>query len=331
MRSIHGGLAGFERSPPSSSVSHQSRSRSAPAAHASHSKPQGRTGSVARACSEFQQAHSKNPNTVAALKSITQAIGEKDTANLSASDIQKILAGWQEKAQHTRWNYTKALGRFIAHLEAQERAPKGLAAGIPKVRQPSPREVVATDAERESLLANATPRLRFFLLLCADLGLRHRTATRINIGNYNPLLRSLSFTTKGNIHQTLPVTDEIAETIKMLAGQDTRTPIVTLLRPAKQPGHPPSANPRFAKSFDKLKAKLGIRPELHIHDLRRTAAEDVWDATKDLRLVQTQLGHKSPVTTVRYLANRLGLEQLTPVRAAVDELRRKRKERTPAP
>lgn len=328
MRKVHGRLARLERQAPPCRVPHRSRSPRTSGQNArSRSKPQATPGTIARASADFQQAHRTNPNTLAALKIVATALGSKATKDLTAKDVATVLAAWQDKAQHTRWNYTKAFARFLRHIKA----PEEITSEVPKVRQPSPRLIIATDAEREGLLAAATPRLRFFLLLCADLGLRHRTATRITIANYDPASRSLSFTTKGNAHQTLPTTREIADTIEALvhSGADPHTPIVTLLRPAKQPGHPPGPNPRFAKAFDKLKTQLRIRRELHIHDLRRTAAEDVWEATKDLRLVQAQLGHRSPITTVRYLANRINLKDLAPVRDAVDQMRARRMRGTP--
>jgi|SRR5579862_7915 len=328
VRQVHGRLARLERQTPSRRVPHRRRSPRASGHHEGGSfKPQATPGTIARASADFQQAHRNNPNTLAALKIVAVTLGSKDTANLTTKDIATVLAAWQDKAQHTRWNYTKALARFLRHIKA----PEEITSEVPKVRQPSPRLVIATDAERESLLAAATPRLRFFLLLCADLGLRHRTATRIALSNYDRASRSLSFTTKGNAHQTLPATREIADTIETLIddGADPRTPVVTLLRPKKQQGHPPGPNPRFAKAFDKLKTQLRIRRELHIHDLRRTAAEDVWEATKDLRLVQAQLGHRSPITTVRYLANRINLKDLAPVRDAVDQMRARRMQGTP--
>ena len=202
------------------------------------------------------------------------------------------------------------------------------------IGQPSPRAIVATDDERERLLAAASPRLRFFLMLCADLGIRHRTATRIAIANYDRDTRALRFTTKGNTHQALPVTDSIAQIIESLpADADRHAPIVNLLRPRKQQGHPPGDNPRFLKAWNKLKEQLGIRAELHIHDLRRTAAEDVWEATHDIRIVQAQLGHRSPTTTARYLANKIQLQDLRPVLEKVQAMRAQRQqqanERTP--
>jgi integrase len=335
VRQIHGRLARLKRQTPPSRVPDQNRSAHPPGGDASRGKPLEANGSVARAVAEFQQAHTagkrKNPNTAAALNSVAAAIGGKPTAEITHADISQVVAEWSEFTQHTRSNYTKALKRFLRWLEeTEDTTPKRISRCVPRINQPAARAVVASDGERSRLIAAAAPHLRFFLLLCADLGIRHRTASRIAIANYNTLLRSLSFTTKGNVHQTLPVTDEIADTIATLpANSPTHEPIVNLLRPAKWEGHPAGKNPRFIKSFNKLKAKLGIRAELHIHDLRRTAAEDVWEATKDIRLVQAQLGHRSPITTVRYLANKVQLQDLEPVMAKVQAMRRARAARTP--
>lgn len=192
-----------------------------------------------------------------------------------------------------------------------------LSRAVPHFHQPQPRDVIATDAERAAVLEGAQPALRFFLLLCSDLGLRHKTAARISLGNYNRELQSLTFTTKGNVHQTLPVTPALAIEIESMPAQDTVTPIVNLIR-----GLPRSAPvPRFTKQWDRLKRQLSIRPELRIHDLRRTLAEDVWNATHDLRAVQAQLGHRSPTTTARYLANRVTLQDLEPVMRKVQAIR----------
>jgi integrase len=46
----------------------------------------------------------------------------------------------------------------------------------------------------------------------------------------------------------------------------------------------------------------GINPALHAHDLRRTAASILYAATRDLRVPQQLLGHKSLVSTLSYLA-----------------------------
>ena len=167
--------------------------------------------------------------------------------------------------------------------------------------------------------------MKFFLMLCGDLGIRHRTAARMCLANYDAPTRSLRFTTKGNTHQTLPVTAAIARVLDALpAFSDRNEPIINLLRAGAKPGHRPGQNPRMLKQWTSLKKRLGIRAELRIHDLRRTLAEDVWEATHDLRTVQAQLGHRSPTTSARYLANRIQLQDLEPVLQSVLALRVKR-------
>ena len=85
--------------------------------------------------------------------------------------------------------------------------------------QPAARSTIATDDERRQILDAATPALRFFLLLCADLGIRHRTAARITPATYDKEKHTVSFYTKGNVHQTLPLTPAlIAEFQSLPAG-----------------------------------------------------------------------------------------------------------------
>ena len=132
----------------------------------------------------------------------------------------------------------------------------------------------------------------------------------------------MSFYTKGNVHQTLPVTPEIAAAFAALpAGANPNTPVVNILRAGNLPGNRPGPRPRFTKQWKALKQRTGIRPELRVHDLRRTVAEDVWQATHDLRAVQHQLGHRSITTTAKYLAQNLTAEELNQTLIKVAQLR----------
>ena len=129
--------------------------------------------------SGVQQAHkSNNPNTAAALKSITSQFGTHQVSQLTLGQVEIIEATWASHSQHTKKNYAQALRRFLRWCEETQHAPK-LSRAVRSIRAPSPRAITAHNRERDRLLTSASPRLRFFLLLCADLGLRHRTATRI--------------------------------------------------------------------------------------------------------------------------------------------------------
>ncbi len=318
-------LARLHRSPPSCRISNRSRGHRAPGGDAIPPKPQATTGTIARAASEFQQAQHRNPNVKAALRSLVAAHGSRGPQDISGAWIEETVDQWAEFSQHTRSTYSKTLRRFLRWCEDEKEAPRGVHRAVPKIHQPAHRTVIATDEERSRVLEAAEPPLRFFLQVCADLGIRHRAAARLCLNNYDREQQAFRFTGKFNSHQTLPVTEAIRATIESLpAGSDQNVPIVNLLWPRFHPGTAPGANPRFFHRWQRLKRELGIRPELRIHDLRRTVAEDVWEATHDLRKVQAQLGHRHISTTAVYLANRIGLADLRPVLAQVQAIRAQR-------
>jgi len=312
MRQISSRLARRQGRPSSQGLRHTRSCRSLHPTDARIAPPKPITpaSTIAHAAGEFIQARHHNPNTPAALKAITKAAGHRPASELNATILQAIVASWHHYSQHTRATYTKLLRCFVLWLEEIAGAPPGLHRAIPKNRQPGPRLTIATPAERNRLLAYANPAMRFFLLLCAELGLRHRTAASICLRNYTAETQSITFTTKGRVQQTLPVTPEIAAIFEALpADVDPDRPVVSILHTGKSHG----SRPRFTKAWTRLKEVAGVRADLRIHDLRRTVAEDIWAVTRDLRIVQAQLGHRSPTTTARYLADRITLAELTPV------------------
>jgi len=54
------------------------------------------------------------------------------------------------------------------------------------------------------------------------------------------------------------------------------------------------------KIFNKLKKKAGLSEYYTFHSMRHTYATHLYAKTRDLRLVQRQLGHSSPVITTLY-------------------------------
>lgn len=284
------------------------------------------TSTIAATITAWLKTQTHNGNSAPALTSLSGQSGQTPTNEISPFHIGNAITSWKGKSQHTRKNYTNALRRFLNWTAQQGLTSYALLSTLPRIHQPSPRLIVASQEERRKLLDTAAPNLRFFLLLCADLGLRHKTAAGLRPCDYNRGQRTITFRTKNAATQTLPVSGEIAATIEGLPeGSKQGRPIVALLQTTPR-GSITGTNPRFQKQFDRLKEKCEIRKELHIHDLRRTAAEEVWDATHDLRAAQAQLGHSSPATTARYLANRVTQDDLRGVREAIEQMRSRRKE-----
>ncbi|MGA6985762.1 MAG: hypothetical protein WBZ01_06910 [Terriglobales bacterium] len=176
MRQISGRLARLERQAPPCRLPHPSRGQSPSGHDASLPKPQPAAGTIARAAAEYQQAQKHNPNTRAALGSIVAAHGTESGHQLTAAKVHQACEKWQDFSAHTRNTYSKCLRRFLAWLEEIEQAPKAISRAVPRIHAPSYRAIIATDDERSRLIAAADPAFRFFLLLCGDLGIRHRTA-----------------------------------------------------------------------------------------------------------------------------------------------------------
>jgi integrase len=217
----------------------------------------------------------------------------------------------------TRKNRSNAVRWLLAKLE-DDGAPK-LQAEVTTVTRPKPRNITSTESERQRILNAAPPHLRCWLLLCSDLAIRSGTAAKLGPENYDPERRELTFTTKYQARQRLPVTAELAELLNRC--NEAGVPFVAQLPRAtathRQPlhalGHMDAHSLR--KLFTKLRRGLGIKRKLTAHDLRRTTATRVYDATRDIRLVQALLGHGDLGSTIWYLDH-----HLTPVPLSTLEL-----------
>lgn len=211
-------------------------------------------------------------------------------------------------AKATRYTRMSALRAVLNYLHEEHGGPKA-AKWVPRVRKSAPRDVTATADERAAILKAACPAMRCFLLLCSDMAIRSGTAVKIAPHHYNPERRELSFRTKFDSAQTLPVTNELAAIFESCKG-DSATPYVGQLSPGGHLQHTSALN-----NFAKLRRKVGITRRLTPHDFRRTTAVATYQITKDLRVVQALLGHSELATTLHYLDHRN-----TPVGKSVLEL-----------
>jgi integrase len=169
-----------------------------------------------------------------------------------------------------------------------------------------PRNVTATDAEREAILALATPHMRLFILLCSDLAIRAGTAGILAPQHYDAPRGTLRFTTKKAEKVTLPVTAEVRELLASCS-LDSNVPFVRQLWRIEQTHGKrpyPRANARsstLSAKFRRLKDEAGIERKLTPHDLRRTTAVAMLQHSGDVRDVQALLGHRSLQSTIWYL------------------------------
>lgn len=164
---------------------------------------------------------------------------------------------------------------------------------VPVTRRAQPRTVTVPDASLERVLAASEPRLRFALLMARNCGLR--LTTILNVAPCNVGDGRINIKSKGGTWTQVAVTKSIGGilqgVIPLCARHDK--PIL------RQLGfeHAYQLSRRLFQVLD----QLGMRKAWTFHDLRRTFAHSLYEQSHDLRVVQKQMGHTSPVHTLHYL------------------------------
>ena len=135
------------------------------------------------------------------------------------------------------------------------------------------------------------------LLLCRDAALRAATAYSINA----------SHIVKGRIHVktknygsiTVPLGVALAKltSAAVAMAKSTRQPLVQALGAPGGQGHAGAMHHRLKRA----KERAGVTSVWSFHDLRRTAAQALYESSRDIRTVQSLLGHKQIGNTLRYL------------------------------
>lgn len=171
-----------------------------------------------------------------------------------------------------------------------------------------PRNVTATQGEKEALLTLAPVHLRLWILLCSDLAIRSGTAARLRPEHYDAEEQVIRLETKFGNRQTIPVTMEIAALLRWCDMRDNTSFVRQLwkrFRPNGQTVRDTTTEESMIVglrwSYRRLLAAAGIKRRLTLHDFRRTTAVAMYKATGDLRDVQALLGHRDLAATLWYI------------------------------
>lgn len=241
---------------------------------------------------------------IQAAKRLIAAAGSEKPQRLTAGEILEAVHKCEEKtlAHSTKAAYLQALRQILLWLWEFHAAPR-YDRLVPHLTPARARNITATHGQLEAIIAAAKPSLQLWIHLCSDMAMRAGTAIKISGAHYDPEQNTIAFVTKGRATQILPVTEQIAAIIKPL---DHASPVPYVWqiranegdkgRPATQYGPEP-----LRTAFRKALKEAGVTKRIVPHDLRRTAARNLYLLTKDLRLVQALLGHSDLATTVRYM------------------------------
>jgi integrase len=168
---------------------------------------------------------------------------------------------------------------------------------VPRGPAPEIRTITATDAEFNRLILFAPGWFRVFLLLTRTLAMRKSEAIAITPENLNPQSNRLTFHRKMEGTSHIPLTPELSTIFAQCAQIAPTQPVVQTLA-----GFLPCDNTLY-RQWQRAKKRAGITRSLTFHDLRRTAAEQVYNRTRDLRICQRLLGHRNLRSTLNYIGS----------------------------
>jgi integrase len=207
--------------------------------------------------------------------------------------VGAIVAGWRKNLRpSSAYLYRGKLNEALRMLETFG-APHLRA---PKLPRPSNRATVATGNELARLLTAAQPHLRLFILLYLQCGLRFSETIAVTPRTWDRENHTVTIPVKGGRIRTAQVTPDAEILFASAINPDPDESFITALRGKRMT---PSA---LRMMWNKLRKRCGVNPDLQAHDLRRTAATILYNTTKDLRIAQQLLGHKSLASTLSYLA-----------------------------
>jgi len=181
-------------------------------------------------------------------------------------------------------------------------APAACMLGFPVTWPVRPREVTASDEEFEAVYWKASLAVRLAMLLAREAGIRSGTIRRFNAGNCNFETQTITGRTKGYTSYTVPMTQRLRSQllIACAGAKDQSEPLLVQYAYHRKTYAPSALSHGLAKA--KKLAGLEKTPWTY-HDLRRTGARKVYDATHDIRKVQAFLGHSAPMNSFWYLGN----------------------------
>ncbi len=215
------------------------------------------------------------------------------------------LVAWFGRQTHwqpsTRRNYRSAARGFLSWAYRRGHVPRYLGDELPPVRDSVPLPRPVPDHIWRDALAKADPRVTVMLRLAAEAGLRRAEVAQIHTRDLidDTAGASLLVHGKGGKTRIVPLNDSLAALVRAGArGHTPSMPAKGWLFPAVVKGVGEHISPGHVGQLVKR-----VLPEGYsMHKLRHRFATRAYRGTRNLRAVQTLLGHASIATTERYTA-----------------------------
>jgi integrase/recombinase XerC len=212
-------------------------------------------------------------------------------ADVTGEQLVEWLGKRSDWANETRRDARSAARSFFAWAYKVRRIPVHIADDLPKIRQTKAFARPAPDNVWRQALEAADRRTTLILRLAGEAGLRRAEIAQVQIGDLTDTIdgASLLVRGKGNKKRVVPISDSLAELIR------TGASATGWLFPSRYGDHI-TAN-HVAKVAQRV-----LPGAWTLHTLRHRFATRAYRGSRNLRAVQTLLGHSSIATTERYLA-----------------------------
>ncbi|WP_336524228.1 tyrosine-type recombinase/integrase [Mycolicibacterium fortuitum] len=213
--------------------------------------------------------------------------------------LEKWFGGHPEWEIETRRSRRAAARGFFAWAAKYGHVSANPALDLTKVAPARPMPKPAPDRVWQAALAAARPRVTLMLRLAAEAGLRRAEVAQVHTRD---LLDSaggpqLLVHGKGGKKRVVPLSDDLAELVSRgAAGHTKGAASAGYVFPGGTPGG------HLAPITVGLLCAEALPEGWTMHTLRHRFATRAYRGTRNLRAVQTLLGHASIVTTERYTA-----------------------------
>lgn len=165
----------------------------------------------------------------------------------------------------------------------------------------------------EAVSTSANPHEQIIYALCVT-GLRIGDVLRLSSTSLDKLSihnRTLWLVQKGGGRRAYPLDEsQLAPFLWLRAAVEIRHVVNVASLVSRDGNWQPNstAYQRVSERMRELGQELGLSGRVYLHRIRRTTARLVYDASKDIRLVQSLLGHESPTTSFGYINESQGKE-----------------------
>lgn len=236
----------------------------------------------------------------ARLDTLTRSFGERPVSNLGPAHIEVWLESLDYLEPASRHAYISTIRGFCKWLRREKLIRNDPLEHVSRVRIPRRVPRAITPAEvRRLILILPDARAVAIVWLMVGLGLRCIEVAGLSGRDYDEHARTMTVRGKGGHERVLPVPDEVHVA---LAAYGFRSG--PLIRRYDKPGRgltPHTLSKYVSAWFQQAGVKQRPFDGRSAHALRHTAASDVLDRCKDVRVVQAMLGHSNVATTSVYL------------------------------